>query len=164
MKKIYFILPVALFVIWILSCNSDKQDATKIASASFDMKQARAFIDSINAKWEIELKNGDSASIDSHYGPDAKILVSGSDAITGSDIPAAWGSMIRAGLRDWKFVTTDLVGNSDFLIETGKYEITGSDKKVAGKGNYVVVWKAQPDGTWKMYRDVGVSSMPTPSK
>lgn len=31
-------------------------------------------------------------------------------------------------------------------------------------GNYVVTWKKQDNGEWKLYRDIGVSSMPAASK
>jgi len=90
------------------------------------------------------------------------MLTSNSNPIEGKDILSAWGSMIRAGLKDWTFTTTDLQGNSDFLIETGNYEIKDANKKLADKGKYLVVWKKQ-NGEWKLYRDVGVSG-PMPSK
>lgn len=75
-----------------------------------------------------QLKTGDSVTIASHYAPDGKILVTNGEPISSDGILAAWGAMIRGGLRDWKFVTTDLAGDSNFLIETGTYEINGADK------------------------------------
>lgn len=107
------------------------------------MQRAKAFIDSINVKWMEELKKGDSTAIASHYGPDAKILLSNSEPVSGAGIAAMWGSVIRSGMTDWKFATTDLAGNSDLLVETGTYEINGTDKKLVDKGNYVVIWKKQ---------------------
>src|SRR6266536_3479437 len=106
MKRIYSLLPVLMIGCFILSC-SDKDDNTKTTATNFDIQKARAFIDSINAKWVEELKKGDSVAIASHYGPDAKILLSNGEPITGSNILSMWGGMIRAGMRDCKFVTTD---------------------------------------------------------
>ncbi len=164
MKKNYFLLSVIMIGIGMTSCNTNKVDNSKTTAAGFDMQKARAFIDSINAKWIEQLKAGDSVAIASHYAPDGKMIGAGGDPITGDGILTAWGGIIRQGFRDWKFVTTDLAGDSNFLIETGTYEINGAEKKLVDKGNYVVTWKMQPNGEWKLYRDVGVSNMPVFSK
>ena len=159
MKKNCLVSFILVLVVSMLACNSkDKEEnAESKSSNTFDMQKARAFIDSINAKWVEQIRDGDSAALASHYSSDAELLTNGSNPIEGKDILSAWGSMIRSGLRDWTFTTTDLQGNSDFLIETGNYEIKDSNKKLADKGKYLVVWKKQ-NGDWKLYRDVGVSS------
>jgi len=61
-------------------------------------------------------------------------------------------------------VTTDLKGDNQFLIETGTYEIRDVKDKFVDKGNYVVTYEMQPNGEWKLYRDIGVTSMPAVSK
>ena len=162
MKPANLFSAITIFSLLLFACNNEKKqnNDTKTGSNSFDMQKARAFIDSINAKWVEQLKNGDSVTIASHYGPYAKILLSNSEPVSGNQILSTWGGIIRAGLRDWKFVTTDLDGNSDYLVETGTYEINDSNKKLVDKGNYVVTWKRQSDGEWRLYRDCGVSSMP----
>ena len=163
MKRVPLFLTSWVISIAILSCNSnnkDKASDTKSGDVAFDMQKARAFIDSINTKFTEELKNGDSMAIASHYGPDAEILLSNSEPIKGNNILSAWGSTIRNGMTDWKFTTTDLEGNADFLIETGSYEINDKTKKLMDKGTYVVIWKKQQNGEWKLYRDVGVTTMP----
>jgi ketosteroid isomerase-like protein len=165
MRRIHLALIVLFTGSFILSCSDkENKDNDRIASSGLDMKKAKTFIDSINTKWVEELKKGDSTTIASHYGPDAKILLTNGEPLSGSGILAMWGNIIRAGMTDWKFVTTDLEGNSNFLIETGIYEMNSADKKLVDKGNYVVIWKLQPNGEWKLYRDIGVSSMPSPNK
>ena len=160
MKKSYLFFLITAIIVGMLSCNSDKKETGDTRSAAgFDMQKARAFIDSINAMWVEELKKGDSVAIASHYGPDAKILLSNSEPVSGKDILSTWGGTIRSGLTDWKFVTTDLEGNEDYLIETGTFEINDANKNMVDKGNYVVIWKWQ-NGEWKLYRDIGVSAMP----
>lgn len=165
MKKSYFIFAIAISCLCILSCNAgneNKDDSSK--SAGFDMGKARVFIDSINTKWSEELKKGDSTALAAHYSPDGKILLTNNEPISGAGILSFWGSIVRSGMTDWKFITTDLEGNSNFLIETGAYEINNPDKKLVDKGNYVVTWKRQDNGEWKLYRDIGVSTMPGSSK
>ncbi|HEY6954797.1 MAG TPA: DUF4440 domain-containing protein [Flavisolibacter sp.] len=167
MKKNHFLLAVLLTSIAFASCNSSnktKDDNLKVAAASFDLKKARTFIDSLNAKFEEQLASGDSARLASHYAPDGKILLANGEPISGKDILAAWGGMIRSGVNHWKFVTTDLKGDNQFLIETGTYEIRDVKDKFVDKGNYVVTYEMQPNGEWKLYRDIGVTSMPAVSK
>ena len=56
--------------------------------------------------------------------------------------------------------TTNLWVFGDEAYETGKYSYTftpeGSDKEVVRAGKYVVIWRIQPDGSWKIYRDIGL--------
>ncbi|MFI5186646.1 MAG: YybH family protein [Chitinophagales bacterium] len=159
MKKIYFSLAFAITVL-MLACNSENKEQnadSKSNAASFDIQKARAFIDSINAKWVKQIKNGDSMSLASHYSSDAEMLMDKSEPIKGNGILSAWGDVVRSGLTDWTFTTTDLEGDANFLIETGTYEIKDANKKPADRGKYVVVWKQQ-NGEWRLYRDIGNSS------
>lgn len=145
-----------------LSCNSDNKEQaadTKTTTPSFDKQWAKTFIDSINTKISEQFRVGDSVGLASHYWPDAEILLSNSDAIKGNDILPAWGSMTRMGIKDFTFSTTDIVGDSEFLIETGNYEMKDEKKTLVDKGKYVVVWQ-QRNGEWKLYRDIGNTSLP----
>ena len=163
MKKIYSLLIVAIIL---LACNSENKEPNaevKSSGSAFDMIKAKAFIDSINAKFSEAIKNGDSTWVASQYGPDAEILLEKSEPIKGKDILVMWGGVARSQTRDWTFTTTDLQGDKNFLIETGTYEIKDASKKLAGRGKYFVVWKKQPNGEWKLYRDMGNSS-PMPTK
>jgi ketosteroid isomerase-like protein len=162
MRKAHFIFLVASITLTLLACNSgdkEKNEDSEKETATFDMQKARALIDSINAKWTQEIKNGDSVAIASHYGPDAVLLLSNNEPISGKAILSTWSGIIRAGMTDWKFATTNLEGDANFLIETGTYEINDAGKKSLDKGNYVVIWKQQ-NGEWKVFRDVGVTSVP----
>lgn len=142
------------------ACNSENKEqntGTKESSVAFDMQTARAFIDSINTKFSEKIKSGDSAWVASQYGADAEILLDKSEPIKGKDILSMWGGVCRSGMNDWTFTTTDLQGDENFLIETGKYEIKDGKQKVVDVGKYVVVWKKQ-NGEWKLYRDIGNGS------
>lgn len=160
MKKIYF-FTLPILSLCVLSCNSgtDKASDTKTAGATFNKQWAKSFIDSINAKFTDQFRAGDSVALASHYWPDAEILLSNSDAIKGNDILPAWGSMTRMGIKDFTFSTTNITGDTEFLIETGNYEMKDKNKALIDRGKYVVVWQ-QRDGEWKLYRDIGNTSLP----
>lgn len=164
MKKGLFISMIIVVALLTPGCNSQNaKQENESSAATFDIQKARSFIDSINVKFSQQIKDGDSVALASHYAPDAEILLDNSEPVKSSEIVSTWGTMVRTGPRDWSFTTTDLQGNSDFLIETGGYELRDANKNLAGRGKYVVVWKKQPNGEWKLYRDIGTSS-PMPSK
>jgi len=57
------------------------------------------------------------------------------------------------------FATTDITGTQTFIIETGNYEMMNGNKSLIDRGKYVVVWGSR-NGEWKLYRDIGSTSMP----
>jgi len=57
------------------------------------------------------------------------------------------------------FSTTDITGSPTFIIETGNYEMKDKSKTLIDRGKYVVVWENR-NGEWKLYRDIGSTSMP----
>lgn len=161
MQKTYLIILATLISLCLFSCNSantEQSADSKTATSSFDKQWAKSFIDSSNAKISEQFRAGDSTALASHYWPDAELLLSNSEAIKGNDILPAWGSMTRMGIKDFTFSTTDIVGDSEFLIETGNYEMKDGKNFLVDKGKYVVVWQ-QRNGEWKLYRDIGNTSL-----
>lgn len=163
MKSLDLCLIIAVLFIGTIACNTAPKDSAANTSATvggaFDMPKAKAFIDSINLKFTEQFRNQDSVALASHYWPDAEMLFEHSEPIKGKDILAAWGSMVRMGVKDFTFQTTDIVLSGDLLVETGAYEMRAPDKTLVDRGKYVVVWK-QKNGEWKLYRDIGNTSLP----
>lgn len=79
--------------------------------------------------------------------------------LKGDKILLSWGKQIRNSIksdtRQLLFKTTSLSTDSEFLVELGIYEVKDSRSNIKGNGEYLVVWK-QEDGTWKLYRDIGL--------
>jgi ketosteroid isomerase-like protein len=63
------------------------------------------------------------------------------------------------GMKEINLTTTDIKGDSLFIIETGNYQMKNDKGSLLDKGKYVVVWQ-QRNGEWKLYRDIGSTSMP----
>ena len=154
-------MPVVIIGLCAVSCNADKKNAdynAETTAAGFDKEKAKYFIDSINQKFSEAIMKGDSNWVAAQYETDAEILLTGSEPIKGKDILAMWGSVSRSDEKDWSFNTTDLQGDNNFLVETGKYNIKDGSKKSVDHGKYLIVWRMQTDGNWKIYRDIGNSS------
>lgn len=141
--------------VFIIGCQQQANDT----ETAFDMQKAKSFIDSVNTKFSQQLRDGDSVALASNYWPDAELLLSNSESIKGKDIISAWAGSINMGIRDMTFITTDITGDTNFIIETGAYEMRDANKTLIDRGKYVVVWKQQ-NGVWKLYRDIGNTSLP----
>lgn len=162
MRKSLVLTFAALTCYGLFSCNTDnsgKSSNEKTETATLDKQWAKSFIDSMNTKFSGHLAAGDSSALASLYWPNAELLLDNSDPVKGSDIVNAWGSAIRTGLKEITLSTTDITGNSTFIIETGHYEMKDGVQQIIDKGKYVVVWE-QRDNEWKIYRDIGCTSLP----
>jgi len=146
-----------------VACNDVPKTETSTMStndsSTFNLSDARAAIEADNAKFIEEFKKGDSAALAAHYHSEGQALMANSEPVMRKDISSAWGSFIRMGIKDVKITTHDVVGNEDLLVETGSYEMVGDNNVVIDKGKYVVAWRKE-NGTWKLYRDIGNTSMP----
>ena len=145
----------------LFSCNADQEKSgdKQVAAPAFDKQRAKTFLDSINLKFSEQIAAGDSVALASHYWPDAELLLDNSEPVKGKDIINAWGATIRMGVKEMTFTTTDITGNTGFIIETGHYEMKDGQKAVLDKGKYVVIWENR-EGQWKLYRDIGCTSLP----
>lgn len=164
MSKTYIFIAMLSISLSIFSCNptnSEKRSDQNEEILSLDKQWAKSFIDSINIKFAEHLALGDSAALASLYWPDAELLLDYSEAVNGKNIVNAWGAAIRMGVKDMTFSTTDITGSTTFIIETGRYEMKGGNKSLIDKGKYIVVWENR-NGEWKLYRDIGSTSMPAP--
>ena len=153
-----FLFIILMSCINLISC-SNGTPSTKKSETTFDKQSATSFIDSINTVFSNKLNQGDSTALASLYWPDAELLLDNSDAIRGTDILTAWGSVIRMGIKKMVFTTTDITGSAAFIIETGNYEMKDAKEVLVDKGKYVVVWEKRND-QWKLYRDIGCTSLP----
>ena len=162
MRSLLTLLIVALNACFIFSCDSvpvEKTATEHTAESSLDKAWAKSFLDSSNRKFSEQFASGDSVAVASNYWPDAELLLDNMDAIKGNGIANAWGAAMRAGMKELSISTTDITGSPTFIIETGNYESKDANKSIMDKGKYVVVWENR-NGEWKIYRDIGSTSMP----
>jgi ketosteroid isomerase-like protein len=162
MRKTILVMLTAACYSWMVSCNggnNQKHANEAVQEPTLDKKWARGFVDSLNQNFSEEIASADSAALASHYWPNAELLLDNSEVVKGEDIIHAWGNGIRAGIKEVSFSTTDIAGSSDYIIETGNYEMKDGSKNLLDRGKYVVVWEKR-NGEWKLYRDIGSTSMP----
>ena len=106
-----------------------------------------------------------NAAVDLCYAEDAKVLPPNMPPLEGRQAIKVVNAQSQP-LKELKFEIVSLEGRGDLAIEHGTYALTaapaGPSAPVTDRGKYVVVWKKQADGTWKMTHDIYNSDLPVP--
>ena len=125
----------------------------------------RARVEKLGKQFADAFTKGDIAGVAAMYAEDAMAFPPESEIVKGRPaIEAMWKGVRDLGAQSMDFVVLDVVSSGILLVETGKANL-----HIAGAGGapatvtvkYVVVWKKQKDGSWKISHDIW-NDMPTP--
>ena len=138
--------------------------ATLAGNPAPDAAVVRQAIDNANVRFDSAVVKGDTATLAGLYADDAVLMMSGSPAARGHEAIAksfaGMGSAMK--LSAFKLQTQDVIVAGDYAIETGSYEMTAQPVAKGAKpahdvGKYLVLWKKQADGSYKILRDIANS-------
>ena len=126
---------------------------------------AQSFADSPRDEIEAALvtfvqacNRGDGAAVATHYAEDAAVFPPDAPRVDGrANIQGFWQGAIKAGLRDLTLKAVEVHGTGDMAYEVGEVSYSAPDssgQRKTATGKYIVVWKKQQDGTWRLYRDI----------
>ena len=128
---------------------------------------ARAAIEKQNAAFTAAFGRGDIAAVAAAYAEDAIAFPPDGEMARGRPaIEALWRGLRDAGGKTITLNTVDVHSSGRLAAETGTAVLkiqppSGGEQSQTVK--YVVVWKKQPDGAWKLYRDIW-NAMPASAK
>ena len=131
-----------------------------------DAAAVRQAIDSADARFGAAALKGDTAALAGFYTDDALFMSSNAPAARGHDaIAKNFAGMTSAmKLSTFKLQAQDVVVAGDYAVETGTYDLTFSTPKAAKPthdvGKYLVLWKKQTDGSYRILRDISNSDLP----
>ena len=119
----------------------------------------------IREEWVQELHTKQLEPILKFYAPEAAFLQPNGERITG---PAALRSLFQNIMATF---TSDLILHSrnleasgDLAYDSGDFEESltnvATGAKISSKGSYVVIYKRQPDGSWKIVQHVWTGTPP----
>ena len=148
------------------SARSDSAaPAAATLSSSVDPAAVRQTIDSNNARFSAAMVKGDTATVKSLYADDALMMGANEKAVRGANEIAKSFAAMHATMKipAFELKAQDVIVAGDYAIETGAYTMTmqpKTGKAMPDVGKYIVVWKHQPDGSWKIIRDIYNSDQP----
>jgi uncharacterized protein (TIGR02246 family) len=146
-------------------CGCAPQQTSGGSTGSRGGDAVRAQIEQNAARFAEAFNRGDVAAVAAMYDTGGVVLAPNAPVMRGrQNIEALW-----AGARQQGFKTLTLSVNSvevigSHAIELGSYTLVIQPQgqgEMTDRGKYVVLWKRQADGTWKLYRDAFNTSMPT---
>lgn len=150
----------SIFVLALATCALAVAEAPPQGDS---VEAAEAAIHAAVANWSAAAQAKDPESFVSVYAPDAVLMLEGAPDPTGREaILATISGMMQDPNFSLSFETKDVVvaGSGDLAYETGIYSLSLSDpagNPVSQAGHYVVVWRMQSDGQWKVVLDSPVS-------
>ncbi len=150
---------LALLGSMFLSLALNAQEPAKIGSAVADRPQnLNKDVRAGNREWIDGLKAGDANRIVSSYAHDCVFCNAAGDCVKGQaavlaiyrELIAKFGRATRAFVR-----SGGLRADHDLAYESGAAEAHFPNGAVR-KGRYSTVWKLQPDGHWKILRNMSL--------
>lgn len=136
-------------------------------SPAADVAAVRQAIEAADARFSAAVLKGDSATLATFYADDAILMPANMTAVQGHDAIAKALNGLIASMRPSTFTlrTQDVIAAGDYAIETGSFEMTSEPARKGAKPNhdvekYVVVWKKQADGSYKIIRDIANTDLP----
>jgi ketosteroid isomerase-like protein len=119
---------------------------------------ARAAIEAANAKFSEAFARGDANALSAMYTSDAIAFPPDSEMIRGSGaIGEFWKAQRDGGVQSAALTTIDVGMSGDVAYEVGNVSLmiqSSGREPTPAMAKYVVVWKRQVDGSWKLHRDI----------
>lgn len=156
MKNFIIVTFATLFA---MACNHVKPAEPEASTAA--LEEAKTAIAQSNITYWQAFEKGDSALFIDRYAVDACIMLPNAPSMCGQNAaPAFFAAAYKLmGIRNGKFTTTEVFGNSEFVTENGLFELRDSANKLIDNGKYLVLWK-KTRRSWKMFRDCFNSNNP----
>ena len=119
------------------------------------MSSAREAISAAYNAFEDTFYRGDATALCQIYTDDAALLVPGAPPIKGrAAITGAWQGLLGAGGNTVRVDVSEVQEMGEWAYDIGAFTTTAPDGTVVSKGNYLVVWRQQANGDWKIHRDI----------
>jgi uncharacterized protein (TIGR02246 family) len=146
---------VCLCLVLLMSAPAFAQEAAAQAGGDDEAK-----IRDVDAKWSKTASANDVDGTVSYYTDDASLLAPNAPIATGKQaIRASWASLLTPGnTLSWEAKRVEVSRSGDLAYEIGTYRL--AMKGAQDRGKFVVVWKKQPDGQWKVAADIFNSDLP----
>ena len=107
---------------------------------------------------EAAVARGDAATIAAVYADDAVLMPPGFEAAHGRPaVEQFWRAAFQFGLKEVALQPQEVVadGNLAYEIGTGTARMESLDGQATDTtSKYILVWRRQPDGTWRIAADI----------
>jgi uncharacterized protein (TIGR02246 family) len=135
---------------------------------AFDVVQVRKSIEKANAKYSEAIREGNVAGVVDVYTVDAAMVPPDGEIVKGRQaIEELYKKFFQMGMKEIVLTTIEVGGSGDTAYEIGKTKVRIQPEDQAAMTDstkYLVIWKRQAVGTWKVHVDIWNVSAPIAGK
>ena len=153
---------LALAACFVLGACASQQASTTAVPRGTDA--VRAQIEHAGIRFTDAFNRGDTPAVAAMYDTGAVVLAPNAPPMRGrQNIEALWNGARQQGYKTLSLTVNSVEVIGSHAIELGSYTLViqpQGQSETTDRGKYMVLWKRQSDGTWKLYRDMFNTSMP----
>jgi len=144
MKTVFWLLILQISGITVMAQPGSSTERTRLYQT----------IDSLNKSMEKVFNADDMAATAELYSDDAEIIGANYVVSGRKNLDNYWLSLKGRG-RGWKLTVTEIGGAGDYIYQLGNSDLTYivNGKETKSVTNFVLIWKKQPNGDYKIFRD-----------
>lgn len=155
-------LPVLALSLTAAACAAP----AKAPEVAVDPAALKDTIQAREKEWSAAFLAGNGAAIAGLYTADAAQIQPVGDAYTGHEgiAKAEQAQLDTIAVTAREDVTEEVIPAGNFALEVGHYSYQATSKAtkkpVASSGRYMVLWRRDTDGVWRLHRDIGSEAPP----
>lgn len=111
-----------------------------------------------SAQFRVAFNQGDAEGLSKLYTADAILMAPNYGRIRGRRaVGELWQRFFDAGVTDLELRTLELSVKETQASEVGLFTLTAPDGRggrVTGKSKYIILWRHDSDGTWRLHRHI----------
>ena len=164
------LLSLVLLITFTHCAAPAKAPEAKASDAAVDPAALKDAIQAREREWSAAYLASNAAGVAALYTEDAATIQASGDWTRGRDgitkyYAAQFDTVAVTARED---ITEEVTAAGDYVVEIGHYSFQGTSKKDksprSGAGRYMVLWRKDSDGAWRLLRDIGSEVTPPAKK
>jgi uncharacterized protein (TIGR02246 family) len=168
MSRSRSVLSLAL-LFTVASCAATPEKAPAAAAAPVDAAALKDAIQAREKEWSAAFLAGNAAGVAALYTEDGASVQPSGDWSRGragisKQMQTEFDTLTATARED---IAEEVIPAGDYALEIGHYSYQGTNKAkrtpISGAGRYMVLWRKDADGAWRLHRDIGSDAPPKKS-
>ena len=143
------------------ACAAPAKTPEAPSSPPADLAALRDAIQEREKEWSAAFLAGNAAGVAALYTEDGAQVQPSGDWFRGREaiaksLQAQFDTLAVTARED---ITEEVFAAGDYVVEIGRYSYQGSskagNKPRSAAGRYMVLWRKDTDGVWRLHRDIG---------
>ena len=149
-----------LMLMW-AACAAPAKSPEAPTSPPPDLTALRDAIQAREKEWSAAFLAGNAAGVAALYTEDGAQVQAAGDWFRGRDAitKAMQAQLDTIAVTAREDITEEVFPAGDYVVEIGRYSYQGTskagNKPGSAAGRYMVLWRKDADGVWRLHRDIG---------